>query len=229
MKLSILIPFYNREKYLPDALMSIENQSYKDFKVIMYDDGSTDRSLEIAREFQSQNKNTKIIVWERNMGVSHARNQLLVAIDTPYAAWMDSDDISDRNRFSLQMRAIERFNVDILLTDYWTCKNGLFRCKKRSLDITRYKKGTPQELWRNFCFATALFRKRCATVEFNEDKKEGGEDVRWFCDLVQKGFQVGHLPQALYQIRNHEERMTIIRENNRKGQPLYQQFIELTQ
>ena len=73
IEISVILPVYNREKFLSRALKSLENQIFKDFEVIIIDDGSEDFSYKIAQNFCKKNKNWKLFKLEHN-GVSYARS-----------------------------------------------------------------------------------------------------------------------------------------------------------
>ena len=88
---SLIIPVYNVEKYLPKALESVESQTLKNIEVIIVDDGSTDKSIEIIKEFCSRNPNFKFIS-QCNKGPGSARNAALSISQGEYIAFLDSDD-----------------------------------------------------------------------------------------------------------------------------------------
>lgn len=91
MKFSIIIPIYNVEAYLTDCLNSVLNQTWNDFEVICINDGSTDKSLQIAEEFASKDKRIKIIS-QPNGGLSAARNTGIRTAKGEYLFFLDSDD-----------------------------------------------------------------------------------------------------------------------------------------
>lgn len=89
---SIIIPIFNREKYLDNCITSILNQKYKNYEIILINDGSLDRSGEICDKYKERNKNI-IVVHTSNNGVSHARN---IGIELAHGKWIcfiDSDDV----------------------------------------------------------------------------------------------------------------------------------------
>lgn len=86
--ISIIIPTYNEEKDIPECLDSLLNQSFKNFEIIVVDDGSTDRTKEIIKEFQKKDKRIKLIEGEhkgpgfsRNLGAKKAKGEILVFVD----------------------------------------------------------------------------------------------------------------------------------------------------
>ena len=95
-KLTIVIPVYNREKFLSRTLSSVAMQTYTDFHLVLVDNGSTDASLRICQDFASQSfEDSKMIVTvlqELRKGAASARNAGLKVCTTPYVYFFDSDD-----------------------------------------------------------------------------------------------------------------------------------------
>lgn len=95
-KLSIIVPVYNVEAYLEDCLASIERQTNRDFEVILVNDGSTDKSGEIAKKYKQAWDNVKYIK-QKNLGLSEARNTGLKHAEGEYILFIDSDDWIESN------------------------------------------------------------------------------------------------------------------------------------
>ena len=93
---SIVIPVYNAEKYLNECLESIINQTYKELEIIVVDDGSTDKSLEIIREYE-RNDSRVVVISGKNNGVSYARNKGLDYVRGTKIVFFDSDDIMEKD------------------------------------------------------------------------------------------------------------------------------------
>ena len=91
-KVSVIIPVYNREKYLNQAIESVLNQTFQDFEIIAVDDGSTDRSPELLKEWAKKDSRIRVAFHEKNMGVSAARNTALSMIRGKWLIPLDSDD-----------------------------------------------------------------------------------------------------------------------------------------
>lgn len=91
IKVSVIIPVYNGEVYLPDCLESVFNQTLKEIQVVCINDGSTDHTLEILEKFSHKHQNM-VIVNQNNMGASKARNAGMAAASGKFIAFMDSDD-----------------------------------------------------------------------------------------------------------------------------------------
>lgn len=107
MKISIIIPAYNCASFLPALLTKLDNQLQKGVEVIVVNDGSTDNSLEILREFKAQNKSDIIIINKENGGVSSARNTGLQVCTGEYADFIDSDDDITDDYIKTMLEALE--------------------------------------------------------------------------------------------------------------------------
>ena len=95
-KISLIIPVYNVQEYIEKALQSVVNQTFKDFEVIIVNDGSKDQSVEIVKKFIKKYDNFRLINQE-NQGLSGARNTGLKEAKGEYIAFIDSDDFIENN------------------------------------------------------------------------------------------------------------------------------------
>ena len=95
-KISVIIPIFNMEKYLRECLDSVLNQTLKDIEIICVNDGSTDNSLKILREYQDKYANIKLISRE-NRGVSFSRNEAIKSANGEYVCFVDPDDFYPAN------------------------------------------------------------------------------------------------------------------------------------
>lgn len=112
-QLSIIVPVYNGEKYLHQCIESILSQQYRDFELIIIDDGSTDSSLEICYEFAK--KDSRILVHHKeNGGLVAARKTGISLSSGQYIGFVDCDDYVDRNMYSDLMAATESYSPDIV-------------------------------------------------------------------------------------------------------------------
>ena len=96
-KFSVIMPLFNREGVVSDAIESVLKQSYKDFELIVVDDGSVDKSAQIVREFVKRDPRVKLIEMPVNIGVSQARNAGIASSTGDFIAFLDSDNTWDEN------------------------------------------------------------------------------------------------------------------------------------
>lgn len=115
--ISVILPVYNGEKYLNEAIESILNQTYTNFEFIIINDGSKDSSLEIIKEYEK--KDSRIVVVSReNRGLIATLNEGIEKCKGKYIARMDQDDISLPQRFEKQVRFLE-INEEIGVCGTW--------------------------------------------------------------------------------------------------------------
>src|ERR1700731_5249473 len=88
VRFSVLLPVYNRENYGRQAVDSVLNQTFRDFELLVIDDGSTDRSVEILKSYGSKLK----LIQQRNQGPEIARNTAAPFAQGEYLVYLDSDD-----------------------------------------------------------------------------------------------------------------------------------------
>lgn len=129
--ISVIIPVYNREKFILEAISSILKQTIQSFEIIVIDDGSKDKSLELIRSY----KDPRIIIIENseNEGVSLSRNKALDRALGKYIAYMDSDDVSHPKRFEKQLKILES-NPEINACGCW------LQCFDSTSNIIKHKK-----------------------------------------------------------------------------------------
>lgn len=111
-KVSVIVPVYNVEKYLPDCMKSLLEQNYENLEIILVDDGSPDRCGAMCDEYATENKNV-IVIHQENQGVSAARNHGLEIATGEYISFVDPDDMVDRNTYAVTVAAMEKENADI--------------------------------------------------------------------------------------------------------------------
>jgi hypothetical protein len=112
---SVLMSVYNGEPYLSHAVQSILAQTYRDFELVIVDDGSTDRTRDILASFEASDGRIRILRNERNIGLSHSLNRGLSAVRARLVARMDADDLSRPDRLERQVAFLtERPEVDLV-------------------------------------------------------------------------------------------------------------------
>lgn len=139
-QISIIIPIYNAQNFLNKCLDSIQNQTYKDFEVILINDGSKDKSAEICEEYCQRDKRFKLINQE-NAGPSQARNTGLDIAGSKYIAFVDADDYVAPNMFEELYCAAEKASAELTICGFYNT-NGKDVC---SPYLAKYKPGIYRE------------------------------------------------------------------------------------
>jgi PST family polysaccharide transporter len=134
---SILIPAYNAQEWIGETIRSAVNQTWPRTEIIVVDDGSTDRTVAIARQFESQGVR---VVEQKNQGASAARNHAFSVSHGDYIQWLDADDLLAPEKIARQMEAVEQgVGKLVLLSSPW----GHFMYRPYRARFI------PTELWRD--------------------------------------------------------------------------------
>ena len=121
-KISVIVPVYNSEKYLPRCLDSIVNQTLEDIEIICVDDGSTDGSAAILNKYAIQDKRIKVII-QKNGGSSLARNTGIARAAGRYIGFVDADDHIKNDFYKQLYLAAELYRADVVQCGYYKCSD----------------------------------------------------------------------------------------------------------
>ena len=144
---SILIPAYNAEAWIADTIRSALEQTWPKKEIIVVDDGSSDRTFLVAREFASE---TVSVVTQPNAGAAAARNKAFALCHGDYIQWLDADDLISSDKIAAQMAAAERCaNKRTVISSPW----GYFMHRPSRVKLT------PTPLWADLSPVEWLTRK----------------------------------------------------------------------
>ena len=136
-KLSILVPIYNVEKYLPQCLDSLIKQTLKDIEIICINDGSTDGSLEIIKNFAAKNSNIKIID-KQNSGYGDSMNKGLELAQGEFVGIVESDDFVKETMFETLYNLAKANDAQVVKSDYYYYETKTQTARKAG-KIPKYK------------------------------------------------------------------------------------------
>jgi len=196
---SVVLPVYNGEKYLTEAINSILCQTYSYFELVVIIDGSKDNSLAVAESFQDAR--IKIFVNEVNLGLVGALNRGLDNCNGEFIARMDQDDISLPDRLSKQVYFLER-NADIDIVGSMARSFG-FENSIRETPRTDQEIKIQLYFQNPFCHPSVLMR---ASIFENKDKRYSPdfkdiEDWALWHDLSLHGHKMANIPEVLLKYR----------------------------
>lgn len=167
-KISIIIPVYNKEKYIEKLINSIEKQTYTNYEIIIVNDGSTDKSLEICERLAKERNKIKLIT-QKNKGVSTARNTGIENASGDNIIFVDADDILEETYLEDLSKEIEKF--DLVICGYYLLNEKLNKNTIRVFDkaqkeqivgiqetISIWKKELLNILW-NKIFKASIIKK----------------------------------------------------------------------
>jgi len=124
-KVSVIVMIYNSEEFLPSCLESIRNQTFRDFEVLMVEDASTDRSLEICKAYAANDTRFRVIHYETNMGMPYCRAVTLQEARGEYIAVLDADDMALPKRLEKQVKYLDTQPELVMVSSYFYIINHL--------------------------------------------------------------------------------------------------------
>ena len=206
-KVSIIINCYNGEKYLKDCLDSVEDQTYKNYEVIFWDNKSIDDSSKIFLRYN--NNNFKYFLSKEFTNLSEARNLALNNITGDYVAFLDTDDCWNKTKLEKQISFMKRNNLDISFTNYFL--NDETKNKK---ELKKYYTKFPEnnlieKLLKNYfiSISTVIFKVlKIEDIYFNQKYHLIGDYDLLMRNLLNK--KTLGLNDPLANIRFHKENET---------------------
>ena len=129
---TVVICLYNAENYIEETLISLHNQTFKDFNLLVVDDCSTDNSVNIVNDFVKSKsfKEFELIKFSENKGTAFIRNFAIKKSKLKFLAFIDSDDIWEKNKLKIQLHFMEKNKYDFTYTNYKTFDDGKYNFKK---------------------------------------------------------------------------------------------------
>lgn len=125
IKVSVIVPIYNSEKYLKKCLDSLVGQTLDDIEIILINDGSTDNSESIIQEYTEKYNDKIKYISQKNSGQAIARNNGIKIAQGEYIAFVDSDDYIEKNTYEILWNEVAEKKCDILCFNHYTDKNGI--------------------------------------------------------------------------------------------------------
>jgi len=206
-KVTVVIPVYNRERYVAGAIDSILAQSFTDFELLLIDDGSSDRSLEVMRSYRDPR--IRVVCNQNNEGIPFTRNKGLRLARGTYLAMLDSDDYSYPHRLQKELAFLETHR-DYALVGSWTTsmdEEGRSTHKIKILPVS------PEEIRARLLF-------RCSVLQYSmmgrtavlrtygyREQFVVSQDFDLFVRVAEK-HKLGNLPWVLVRRRLHGGRVT---------------------
>jgi glycosyltransferase involved in cell wall biosynthesis len=224
---SILIPAYNSQQWIGETIESALAQTWPRKEIIVVDDGSTDQTLQVARQFAS---NSVYVTTQANQGASAARNTAFTICQGDYLQWLDADDLLEPNKIEKQMKMLDQCSSRrTLLSGAW----ARFMYRQR---MARFR---PTALWCDLTPVEWLLRKMGQSLQMQTDnwlvsrelsEAAGPWDVRlwrdndgeYFCRVIQASDGVKFVPDAksYYRFAGFES-ISYIGRSNKKLESLF--------
>jgi len=201
--ISVILPVYNGAPYLDEAIVSILKQTHDNFELIVINDGSTDKSLEILEKYAIQDSRI-IIINRQNKGLVYSLNEGILKAKGKYIARMDADDVSDISRLESQIEYIEKHNLDIcgghyLLIDDEGRINGL------NVVPISHEMCTLSLLFKvPFAHPSVMIRKRFLdenSLEYGQSAYKIAEDLDLWLRMQKCGARFGNVDSVVLKYR----------------------------
>jgi glycosyltransferase involved in cell wall biosynthesis len=204
--LSVVMPAHNAISFLDESIGSILNQTFTDFEFLILDDGSTDGSQRVMREWEEKDGRIRVFRSDRNLGLSASSNLVVAKASAPIVARMDADDVSHRDRLRRQWQVFESHR-DVVAV------GTLYRGIDVAGRVTR-----PRDRWRlirhsqyiPFPHGSVMFRRDAFDrIEGYDEELLVGEDQQALYKMSRIG-KVVTLPDVLYYFRYHTKNTTLV-------------------
>lgn len=209
--ISVLIPAYNCEKYIREAVESVINQTYKNIEIIICNDCSTDETFDILLNVEKQDSRIKIISNEINLGYLRTFNKLLRCANGQYISFLDADDFLSSDKIDLQRKAFEgNPNLGLVGCNYAAISTDGNLVRKSSFPLSYTEINS--EMCNTLCFCGSSVMIKREVFE-----KIGGyreyfigcvaEDYDWIWRIIEH-YEACNIPQIGYYYRFHNESLT---------------------
>ncbi len=183
-KVSVLVPVYNVEKYLCQCLDSVVVQTLQDIEIICINDGSTDASLQLLREYQAKDGRIQIID-KPNSGYGHSMNMGLSVARGEYIGIVESDDFADKDMFARLYSVAVENDAELVRSNYWTYNEKDGDVFQEMMEGCPYDEviipyETSLKLWKDTFLWTSVYRKDFLNkndIWFNETPGASYQDV----------------------------------------------------
>ena len=206
--ISVLMPAYNAEEYIAEAIESILNQTFKDYEFIIVDDCSTDNTWQIIKKYIKKDSRIKAHKNEKNLGIAGNRNKLISMAKGDYVIWQDADDISMPYRLEKQYKFMEE-NPEVGILGGWL----QFFNKNGNLSVRKY--ATDDKVLRRKIFIYSPVAQPAAIIRKKLLDEVGKYDLKYPpAEDIDMSFRIGvkckfaNLPEIIIKYRENNNSAT---------------------
>jgi glycosyltransferase involved in cell wall biosynthesis len=229
--LTVIMPVYNGGEFLNESLESILNQTFSDFEFLIINDGSTDGSLDVLKQYAEIDSRIKIIDRE-NKGLVYSLNEGLSLAKGKYIARMDADDLSEMKRFEKQIELMESDNGDIcgchftIISETNKIVNSFIAPITKEAISCCLLNSVP------YAHGAVMFRKSFFDKNRLSYENVKAEDHKLWCDFYENGAIFLTVNDFLFRYRVHKNSIsnskvvTMRKEVNKSGNYLVKQYKE---
>ena len=223
--ISVIMPAYNAERYIKESIASVLSQTYQNLELIIVNDCSSDKTLEIIESIVEKDKRVVFLNNTTNLGCADSRNIALQVAKGEYIAFCDSDDIWEKEKIQKQLNHIRTQNVDMVFTAYEMIDGESKFIKRRKI---KEKVSMDSLLRENFIiFSTTLFKNKGKdNIRFNRHWFH--EDYVFLLECLQKGLEFYGVDECLVKYRVHNQGRSFNKIGAAKHRwNIYREFLKL--
>ncbi|MBA4850525.1 glycosyltransferase [Emticicia sp. BO119] len=244
-KVSIIVPVYNVEKYLPRCIESLMSQTLQEIEIILVDDGSPDNSPKLCDEYTEKDYRVKVI-HKKNGGLGFARNSGIDIATGEFLAFVDSDDYVATSMFRELYNTAKKYNLDTVYCGYNRIDNKLRiqpikdvqalkviesqdDIQEVLLDMIGTEPNSPIDRKYEMSVWHAIYARSIVKehhVIFPSEREFISEDIIFHMDYLQKAKRIAFLPESLYYYCSNESSLTTSYRSDRfsKNKVLYKEI-----
>lgn len=206
VKVTVLMSVYNGEKYLREAMNSVLNQTFMDFEFIIVNDASTDKTVQILKEYAKKDKRIVLVHNDKNLGLTKSLNKGIKMAKGEYIARQDADDISVPERLRKEIEFLENHRNYAVVGTFVKILNEdskIIRSLDRPIEDIQIR----ESFRRDNCIAhgSVIIRKKCLQdVGSYDESIARAQDYELWLRLAGK-YRLANIPEYLYMLRKHNE------------------------
>ena len=192
---SAIIPYYKKKKYINETIKSILNQTYTNIEIVIVYDDIIKNDLNYLNENYSKNENIKIRVNDRNLGAGQSRNIGIAHSKGKYVAFIDADDLWDKEKISKQIEYMKKNNFQVSHTSYKIInENGQTLGLRKSRNFNNYKDILTSC---DIGLSSVIIKKNLITEKIKFANLKTKEDFVLWLKLLKSGLEIGSLEEIL--------------------------------
>lgn len=205
--ISVIIPIYNSEQYMKETIDSVLNQSYKELEIILVNDGSTDHSSEICKEYQMKDSRVRCFD-QHNQGLSAARNTGILNSKGEFLFFLDADDILDKSALEIMFFEIKNNKKNIVVCNFRKFVN--IASEQNKIDDYKVTEYTKEEYMREvfllkkntYAWGVLIPKSIMSDIQFPKGKYF--EDMATMYKVILNTEKIKYIHEELVWYRQHE-------------------------
>jgi glycosyltransferase involved in cell wall biosynthesis len=198
---SVIMSVYNAKEYLKEAIKSILNQTYKNIEFIIINDGSTDNSLEIIKQYQKLDKRI-VLINQENIGLTKSLNKAIKIAKGEYIARMDADDVSMLNRFEVIVDKFRVFDVAMIASRAYVNNDNYYKIIPKISDLESNQKEL-LKFYNIFIHGTFVFKADVIKKELYNEEYKYAQDYELILRFFEKNYKILYISDVLYFLRSN--------------------------